>query len=131
MITSDIAFTPSVKRQQARLGSRATYARVEESDPWAGAVDERLRNFLADAESIYLGTASADGRPYIQHRGGPRGFVKVLDGKTLAFADYSGNRQYISLGNLAENDKAFIFLMDYRNRRRLKLPVLGIDSSCR
>ncbi len=120
-VISDIAFTPSVKAVQERLGSRGTYARVEERGGWADSVGGDLAAFIAGRDSFYLATATADGQPYIQHRGGPKGFLKVLDGHTLAFADFSGNRQYVSMGNLAENAKAYIFLMDYPNRRRVKI----------
>jgi uncharacterized protein len=119
--SSDVAFTPAVKSIQARKGSRDGYARVEQSGGWRTEIDENLAAFLADANSLYFATASADGQPYIQHRGGPRGFVKILDHRTLAFADYSGNRQYITQGNLTENPKAHIFLMDYARRRRVKI----------
>ncbi len=88
---------------------------------WSDTVDDRLAAFIAERDSFYLGTASADGQPYIQHRGGPPGFLKVLDESTLGFADFAGNRQYLTLGNLAENPKAFIFLMDYAGRRRFKI----------
>ncbi len=118
---SDIAFTPSVKAVQERLGSREIYAGVEQRGGWKNEIDEGLRTYIAERESLYMGTATADGRPYIQHRGGPKGFLKVLDRKTLAFADYRGNRQYISMGNLDENDRAFLFLMDYANRKRVKI----------
>ncbi len=118
---SDIAFTPVVKAIQKRLGSRATYAKVERGRGWRESVTPELASFIAERDSFYLGTASSEGRPYIQYRGGPPGFLKVLDDRTLAFADYGGNRQYISVGNLSENDQAFIFLMDYPNRRRVKI----------
>jgi predicted pyridoxine 5'-phosphate oxidase superfamily flavin-nucleotide-binding protein len=118
---SDVAFTPAVKAIQERLGSRRNYARVEQGPGWNRTITEDLAGFIAERDSFYLGTASADGQPYIQHRGGRRGFLKVLDDRTLAFADFSGNRQYISMGNLSENDRAFIFLMDYPNRRRVKI----------
>jgi predicted pyridoxine 5'-phosphate oxidase superfamily flavin-nucleotide-binding protein len=119
--SSDVAFTPAVKEIQARKGSREAYARVAQQGGWRTEVDENLSAFLADANSLYFATASAGGQPYIQHRGGPKGFVKVLDKNTLAFADYSGNRQYITQGNLSENPKAHIFLMDYAHRRRVKI----------
>jgi hypothetical protein len=119
--SSDVAFTPAVKEIQARKGSRHAYAYVEENGGWRTEVDENLTAFLAHANSFYLATVNAEGQPYIQHRGGPRGFVKVLDNNTLAFADYSGNRQYITQGNLTENPKAHIFLMDYSHRRRVKI----------
>jgi len=118
---SDIAFTPSVKTAQERLGSRKQYARIEERGGWQNVITDDLAEFIADRDSFYLATASEEGRPYIQHRGGPKGFLKVLDQRTLAFADFSGNRQYISVGNLAENNKAFIFLMDYANQQRIKI----------
>ena len=119
--SSDVAFTPAVKAVQARKGSRAAYADVEARGGWRTEVDDNLAAFLADVNSLYFATASADGQPYIQHRGGPKGFVKVLDRNTLAFADYSGNRQYITQGNLSENPKANIFLIDYAHRRRVKI----------
>ena len=118
---SDIGFTDAVKAVQSRLGSRQGYARMEEGRGWEHAITPELRAFIAERDSMYLATASADGRPYVQHRGGPRGFLKVLDEKTLAFGDLGGNQQYISVGNLSENDQAFIFLMDYVNRRRIKI----------
>ncbi len=118
---SDIPFTPAVKRAQADRGSREGYARMVERRDFSGDITDDFAAFIAERDSLYLGTASAEGRPYIQHRGGPKGFVKVLDERRLAFADYTGNRQYISLGNLSENDQAFMFLMDYPNRRRVKV----------
>ena len=119
--SSDVAFTPAVKAIQARKGSRKAYAHVEQNSGWRTEVDDNLAAFLADTDSLFLATASADGQPYMQHRGGPKGFVKILDKHTLGFADYSGNRQYITQGNLAENPKANIFIMDYAHRRRVKL----------
>jgi predicted pyridoxine 5'-phosphate oxidase superfamily flavin-nucleotide-binding protein len=119
--SSDVAFSPAVKSIQARKGSRKGYAQVEQHGGWRTEVDENLTAFLAEINSLYFATASADGQPYIQHRGGPKGFVKILDSKTLAFADYSGNRQFITQGNLSENPKAHIFLMDYAHRRRVKI----------
>ncbi len=118
---SDVAFSPAVKAWQEKKGSRAGYARMEEKGGWRDTVDAGLAAFIAERNSFYLATASADGQPYIQHRGGKRGFLKVLNEKTLAFADFSGNRQYISSGNLSENQKAYIFLMDYANQRRIKI----------
>ncbi len=120
-VFSDIAFTSAVKAQQTRLASRASYARWEQKRGFADRITPELIDFIAERNSFYLGTASADGRPYIQHRGGPRGFLKVLDEHTLGFADLGGNRQYISLGNLSENDRAFLFLMDYENQARIKI----------
>jgi predicted pyridoxine 5'-phosphate oxidase superfamily flavin-nucleotide-binding protein len=115
--SGDVAFSPATKAIQTRKGSREAY----EGRTWRTEVDENLAAFLGDATSFYLATASAAGQPYIQHRGGPKGFVKVLDSHTLAFADYSGNRQYITQGNLSENPKAYIFVMDYAHRRRVKI----------
>lgn len=119
--SSDVAFTPAVKAIQVRKGSRATYARVEQNGGWRTGIDQQLTEFLAAQDSMFLATASRDGQPYIQHRGGPKGFIRILDSNTLAFADYSGNRQYITQGNLSENPKANIFLMDYTLRRRVKI----------
>jgi uncharacterized protein len=119
--SSDVAFTPAVKAVQARKGSREAYARVEQHGGWRTEIDENLSAFLAETNSFYLATASGDGQPYIQHRGGPKGFVKVLDKRTIAFADFGGNRQYITQGNLSENPKAHIFVMDYAHRRRVKI----------
>ena len=120
-IPSDIAFTDSVKAIQTRKGSRRGYARMESAGGWETRVTPQLAEFLAELDMFYLGTANAAGQPYIQYRGGPPGFLKVLDDHTLAFADFAGNQQYISLGNLAENPKAFLFLMDYTNRQRVKV----------
>ena len=120
-LVSDIAFSPAVKQAQAARGSRASYARMERRRGWRAEVTDDLAAFIAARDSFYLATASAAGQPYVQHRGGPPGFLKVLDSRTLAFADFGGNKQYISLGNLTENDRAFIFLMDYANRRRIKI----------
>jgi predicted pyridoxine 5'-phosphate oxidase superfamily flavin-nucleotide-binding protein len=119
--STDIAFSPAVKSVQERRGSRAAYARVEQKGGWATTLDPSLAGFIAEMRSFYLATASKDGQPYVQHRGGPPGFLRVLDDKTLAFADFAGNRQYITTGNLAENPRAMIFLMDYAHRRRVKI----------
>jgi predicted pyridoxine 5'-phosphate oxidase superfamily flavin-nucleotide-binding protein len=119
--STDVAFTPAVKAIQTRKGSRDGYAHLEQGGGWRTEIDESLAAFLAETNSFYLSTANADGQPYIQHRGGPKGFVKMLDKNTIAFADYSGNRQYITQGNLSENPKAYIFIMDYAHRRRVKI----------
>jgi uncharacterized protein len=119
--SSDVAFTPAVKAVQTRKGSRDAYAEAEQNGAWRTEVDERLTATLAETNSFYFATATADGQPYIQHRGGPKGFVRILDKKTLAFADYAGNRQYVTQGNLSENPKAYMFLMDYAHRRRIKI----------
>ena len=120
-VISDIAFTPSVKAIQTRKGSRAGYAKMEQKGGWQNTITDDLARFIGERDSVYIATASADGQPYVQHRGGKPGFLKVLDETTLAFADFKGNRQYISQGNLAENDKAYLFLMDYANRQRIKI----------
>jgi hypothetical protein len=118
---SDIAFTPAVKAIQSRKGSRHAYARMEQGAGWQTTITPELEAFIAAQSSIYLATASADGQPYIQHRGGPPGFLRVLDAHHLAFVDFAGNRQYISSGNLAENPKAHLFLMDYAHQQRIKI----------
>ncbi len=119
--SSDIAFTPSVKAIQARRGSRAAYAKVEARGGFRTEITPDLVAFLSQVDTAYLATANAEGQPYAQHRGGPKGFIRVLDNKTLGFVDYTGNRQYITAGNLAENDQAFLFLMDYAHQRRVKI----------
>lgn len=121
MISSDIAFTPSVKAIQQQKGSRAAYRRMEEGGGWQTEVTADLAAFLAEQRTAYLATVNADGQPYIQHRGGPAGFIRTLDAHTLGFADYRGNRQFITLGNLADNPKAHLFVMDYVHRRRVKI----------
>lgn len=118
---SDIAFTPSVKEIQASKGSRAGYARMEQGRGWNTTVTSELKAFLSELDMFYLGTASAEGQPYIQYRGGSPGFLRVVDERTLGFADFGGNRQYITLGNVSENPRAFIFLMDYARGRRVKI----------
>ena len=117
---SELVFPPAVRRAQAERGSAAAYARkVEHGFPTT--VTPELAAFIAEQDTAFLGTASADGAPYIQHRGGPKGFIKVVDERTLGFADYRGNRQYITLGNLSENDRAYLFLIDFSRRQRIKL----------
>lgn len=120
---AEIAFTPSVKAAQEQNGSRRSYARFEGGEPTRHRLGEREAEFIAARDSFYMATVSETDWPYIQHRGGPPGFLRVLDEKTIGFADFSGNRQYISVGNLAGNDRVSLFLMDYANRTRLK--VLG------
>src|SRR5262245_38486185 len=121
MASTDIAFSPSVRAVQERRGSRGTYARLEQNGGWETKIDAVLAKFIAGLRSFYLATASKDGQPYVPHRGGPPGFLRVIDETTLAFADFAGNRQYVSTGNLAENARAMLFLMDYQNRRRVKV----------
>ncbi|AFY47876.1 pyridoxamine 5'-phosphate oxidase-related, FMN binding protein [Nostoc sp. PCC 7524] len=117
----EIAFTTEVKAAQEQRGSRQTYDRYIANGPANDTVTPQIAEFIAQLEGFYLGTVSSNGYPYIQFRGGPPGFLKVLDEKTLGFADFSGNVQYITVGNLSGNDKAFLFLMDYRHRRRIKI----------
>jgi len=119
--TTEVAFSPAVKAVQERLGSRAQYARLEAKGGWRDRVTPDLAAFLATRDSFYLATASKDGRPYIQHRGGPKGFLRPLDERRLGFADFAGNRQYITVGNLSENNRVALFLIDYPNRQRIKI----------
>ncbi len=119
--SSDIAFTPNVKAIQSRHGSRGAYARMEQSGGWETRITPDLKDFIEQQTSVFLATVNAQGQPYIQHRGGPLGFLRVLDDKTVAFADFAGNRQYITQGNLAENAKAHLFLIDYAQRKRVKI----------
>jgi predicted pyridoxine 5'-phosphate oxidase superfamily flavin-nucleotide-binding protein len=118
---SDIAFSPSVKAAQERLGSRHTYRRMDEEGGWQTVITPDLAAFIESQTSVFLATVNADGQPYIQHRGGPPGFLRGLDEHTIGFADFAGNRQYISLGNLADNPKAHLFLIDYVHRQRVKI----------
>lgn len=117
----DLAFSPAVKAAQTRRGSRQNYARLEEKGSPRTFIDAGLAAFIAEQRSVFLATVSSEGQPYIQHRGGPPGFLQMRDENTLAFADFSGNRQYISTGNLDENPRAMLFLVDYRTRRRVKI----------
>ncbi len=121
VFSSDVAFTPSVKAQQRAKGSRETYEALEKNGAWETRITDDLADFIGAQTSVFLATANAEGQPYIQHRGGPKGFLHVLDDRTIGFADFAGNRQYITLGNLADNPKAFLFLIDYANRRRVKI----------
>ena len=119
--SSDIAFTPTVKSLQTRKGSRRAYRNMEARGGWETTITDELRDFIGEQRSLFLATVNAEGQPYIQHRGGPPGFLRVLDSRTLAFVDFAGNRQYISAGNLSDNPKAHLFLIDYRQRRRVKI----------
>ena len=119
--SSDVAFSSSVKAVQLLKGSRRAYSRVEENGAWPTTITPDLADFIAAQTSVFLATANAEGQPYIQHRGGPPGFLRKLDDKTIGFADFAGNRQYITLGNLAENPKAHLFLIDYAHRQRIKI----------
>jgi len=119
--SSLIPFTPTVKAIQSRKGSRRAYQRVEANGGWQTQITPDLARFIAAQTSVFLATANADGQPYVQHRGGPAGFLKVLDDVTIAFADFAGNRQYITQGNLEENPKAQLLLIDYSTRRRFKI----------
>ena len=119
---AEIAFTDTVKSIQSDMGSRKMYTRMEEGpEDYNNLLGPNEAAFISARDSLYMATVSETGWPYVQHRGGPQGLLKVIDESTLAFADFSGNRQYISLGNLSENNKAFIFLMDYANQRRIKI----------
>ena len=118
---SDVAFTDTVKSIQVRKGSRAAYERMERGGSWNQSITPELKAEIEAQSSIFLATANALGQPYIQHRGGPAGFLKVLDEHTIGFADFAGNRQYITQGNLRDNPKAHLFLIDYQNRRRIKI----------
>jgi uncharacterized protein len=118
---TQIAFTEGVKNAQQQRGSRATYERFEQTGLENDSITPEIAEFIDKIDGFYLGTVSSNGYPYIQFRGGQAGFLQVLDEKTLGFADYQGNVQYITVGNLAENEKAFLFLMDYRHRKRLKI----------
>ena len=120
MNNSELVFTPAARRAQAERGSASGYAK-KIAVGFPDTVTPELAAFVAEQDTAFLGTASADGAPYIQHRGGPKGFIKVIDEHTLGFADYRGNRQYITLGNLSENDRAYLFLIDFSRRQRIKL----------
>ncbi len=117
----DVAFSPTVRAVQALKGSRDAYAKLEARGGWATRITPELAGFISAQRSVFLATASADGQPYIQHRGGPPGFLRVVDETTIAFVDFSGNRQYISTGNLVDNPKAQLFLIDYASQRRVKI----------
>ena len=117
---SDIVFTPAARAAQAERGSARAYdKRIAVGFP--DRVTPELAAFIGELDTAFLATVSAAGAPYIQHRGGPKGFIKVLDDRTLSFADYAGNRQYITISNLAENDHAYLFLIDFAARRRIKV----------
>jgi uncharacterized protein len=118
---SDIAFTPAVKAVQTRRGSRGAYAKREAAGGFQTEITPDLVEFLSAVDTAYLATANAEGQPYAQHRGGPRELIRAVGQRTLGFADFKGNRQYVTTGNLSENDKAFLFLMDYAHRRRVKI----------
>ena len=118
---SDVAFSKAVKEVQSARGSRAAYARVEQGGGFETEVTDELRAFLAEVDSAFLATASADGQPYVQHRGGPRGFIRARPDGTLGFVDHAGNRQYVSTGNLSENDRYCLLAIDYASRRRIKI----------
>jgi predicted pyridoxine 5'-phosphate oxidase superfamily flavin-nucleotide-binding protein len=117
----EVMFSASVRTEQSRRGSRERQARRAAQGRFQSEFSPEVMRFIGERNSLYFATASADGQPYVQHRGGPVGFLHVLDARTLALANYAGNAQYITLGNLAENERAFVFLMDYAAGRRLKL----------
>lgn len=118
---SDVAFTDAVKDVQAAHGSRDSYARMEEEIGWQTTVTPDLAAFIESLDMFYLASANREGQPYVQYRGGAKGFLKVIDEHTLGFADFRGNRQYISVGNLSENPKVQLFLMDYASQSRVKV----------
>ncbi|NQZ09302.1 MAG: pyridoxamine 5'-phosphate oxidase family protein [Algicola sp.] len=118
---ADITFTDEVKNIQSEQGSRNNYGRWEDKEDFNHVLSQREADFLGERDSFYMASVNAAGWPYVQHRGGPAGFLKVLDEKTIGFADFRGNRQYVSTGNFASNDRVSLILMDYANRRRLKL----------
>ena len=118
---ADIAFTPAVRAMQDAMGSRKAYARLDGPQVSHAELGEPEASFIAARDSVYMATVGQTGWPYIQHRGGPPGFVRVLDEKTIGFADFRGNRQYVSVGNIADNDRVSLFFMDYASRTRLKL----------
>jgi predicted pyridoxine 5'-phosphate oxidase superfamily flavin-nucleotide-binding protein len=119
--SSDLAFTPAVKSVQTRNGSRRAYAHMEESGSWETRITAELKQFIEAQTSVFLATANSEGQPYIQHRGGPSGFLHVLNDQTIAFVDFTGNRQFITVGNLEENAKAHLFLIDYAHQQRIKI----------
>lgn len=118
---TSLAFSPAVKAAQTRYGSREHGLRLEQKEPARDRLNDDLIAYIAGTDSFFIGTASRTGWPHVQHRGGPAGFLKVLDERTLAFADYAGNRQYITVGNIGENDQVMLFIIDYERGRRLKL----------
>ena len=117
----EVMFSAAVRAEQARRGSRRDQECRAASGRFQSELSAEAMRFIGERNSAYFATASAEGRPYVQHRGGPAGFLRVQDARTVSFEDYAGNRQYISIGNLAENEHAFMFLMDYATARRLKL----------
>jgi predicted pyridoxine 5'-phosphate oxidase superfamily flavin-nucleotide-binding protein len=120
MNNSAIVFTPAAQKAQAERGSATAYER-RLTDGFPDTITPELAQFIAEQDTVFLATATAEGAPYIQHRGGPKGFIKVVDERTLGFADYRGNRQYITLANLSENDRAYLFLLDPARKQRIKL----------
>jgi predicted pyridoxine 5'-phosphate oxidase superfamily flavin-nucleotide-binding protein len=118
---AELAFTDAVKNVQSEQGSRKSYARLETDEDYNDVLGPNEAQFIAARDSFYMATVSETGWPYVQHRGGPSGFVKIIDGKTLGFGDFRGNRQYVTAGNLRQNDRVSLFFMDYPNQTRLKL----------
>jgi predicted pyridoxine 5'-phosphate oxidase superfamily flavin-nucleotide-binding protein len=116
-----VAFTDAVKTAQSDRGSREAYSKLEAKGGWPRDIRPELAEFLSRLDTFFLATASADGQPYVQHRGGPGGFLKPIGPRTLAFADYAGNRQYITVGNLSENERVMLFLIDFETRTRVKI----------
>ena len=118
---AEIAFTESVRKMQQEQGSRENYAAMDEGSDYNNIIGEKEAEFIAKRDSFYMSSVGETGWPYVQHRGGPAGFMKVLDEHTIGFADYRGNRQYVSAGNFRTNNRVSLFFMDYPNRRRLKM----------
>lgn len=118
---SEIAFTDAVKAMQTRYGSRQAYSKFDLAEDRRDALNDQEMAFLSERDSFYMASVGENGWPYVQHRGGPKGFLKVLDESTIGFADFRGNKQYISVGNLSGDDRVSLFFMDYANRQRLKL----------
>lgn len=128
---NDIMFTPAVKELQRQQGSREIYGKIEDRPDFHHQLNADVETFLAERDSFYIASVTEDDWPYVQHRGGPKGFMRIVDGNTIGFADFSGNRQYISAGNFQQNDRVALFFMDYANRRRLKMighvETIGLD----
>ncbi len=118
---AEIMFTENVKNLQEQYGSRKSYARMQEGEDYNNILCAAEIQFIVNCDSFYMASINEEGWPYIQHRGGPKGFIKIIDEKTIGFSDFSGNKQYISVGNFKTNNKVSLFFMDYKNRRRLKM----------
>ena len=118
---AEVAFTPEIRSIQAKMGSRSSYAAMDSGEDYNYLLGAREADFIGARDSFYMASVSETGWPYVQHRGGATGFMKVIDERTIGFADFSGNRQYVSTGNFRGDDRVSLFFMDYPNRRRLKM----------